>query len=84
MENSLYFRIIYILTTTIYKLTKTKIMKFKISPLPFVIYLFLVSLNSYASGDQEAEEKIFIGIVLAIILVLYNVVRDKIRSKKNK
>ena len=57
-------------------------MKFKITPLPFVIYFFLLTLNSYASGDQEASEKIFIGVVLAIILVLYNVVREKMRSKK--
>ena len=43
----------------------------------------LISINTYAGGDSEAQEKIFIGAVLGIALVLYTMIRDRFRSKKN-
>ena len=58
-------------------------MKQKSSTIYFVMLFTLISINTYAAGDSEAQEKIFIGAVLGIAVVLFGFIRDKLSSKKN-
>ena len=58
-------------------------MKLSLMAFTLMLYFFLLSLDSYAAGDGEASEKILVGALLGIAVVIFNVVRAGTKSNKN-
>lgn len=56
-------------------------MKLKLMAFTLMLYFFLLSLDTYAAGDGEASEKILVGALLGIAIVIFNAIRNGTRKK---